>query len=299
MDRPASARDPLRHSPGDRLSGDRLPHDRPPRSTVTGPAAGERPLLVSEEGSVRILTLDRPDRLNAVSLPLYEALIEALAEARDARQVRALVLTGSGRAFSVGADLRAHGEDPPDREARRRYVRAAQRANLALQGIPKPVVAAVNGHAIGGGLELALSCDLLIVAEEAKLQFPEVSLGTFFGGGVTHGLAARVGQAKARELLLLGRAFRGEEAVGMGLANRALPAGDVLPASLELASELAGNAPLSIAWAKRLLNRAPFLSRRRLFGLEARALVELMETRDWHEGVEAFREEREPRFRGE
>lgn len=266
---------------------------------MTDGSGNDGPLLISGERPVRLLTLNRPERLNAVSLPMYRNLLAALEETKAEPAVRALVLTGAGRAFSVGADLKAHAAAPGAREARREYVRAAQHANARLQSIPKPVVAAVNGHAIGGGLELALSCDLILVAEDAKLRFPEVSLGTFLGGGVTYTLPARVGLAKARELVLLGESFSGEEAAAIGLAYRALPAPDVLPAATELAHKLAKKAPVSMRWAKRLLGADALASRRRALALEAKALLACMETRDWREGIDSFQEKREPRFTGE
>ncbi|MBI4541158.1 MAG: enoyl-CoA hydratase/isomerase family protein [Gemmatimonadetes bacterium] len=255
--------------------------------------------MAERRGAVVLLTLKRPDRLNAVSLPLYESLIGELCVLARVREVRAIVITGAGRAFCVGADLKAHASDEPDAVVRRRYVGAGQRANRAIQLCPKPVVAAVNGHAIGAGLELALSCDLVVVAREAKLRFPEVALGTFVGGGVTYTLPERVGLLKAKELLLLCEFFLGDEAVALGLANRAEPAARVLEVAIELAEKLAARAPIPMAHAKRLLNRAADPERRRALWREARALLDCMATRDWEEGIRAFHEKREPRFTGE
>lgn len=257
------------------------------------------PLLVSRDGPVAILTLSRPERLNAVSLPMYRALTTTLEALDQDADVRSVVITGAGRAFCVGADLKAHGEGPPEPGEREAYVRAAQRVNWLIQTLSRPVVAAVNGHAIGGGLEMALSSDFMIVAREAKLRFPEVSIGTFVGGGVVYTLTQRVGLLKARELILVGDFFTGEDAAAMGIANRAVPAADVLTESLALARDLAAKAPIPMAHAKRLLNGAPGLSRRRLMELEAEALLDCMGTRDWHEGIAAFHEKREPRFTGE
>ena len=246
-----------------------------------------------------VLTLNRPERLNAVSLPLYAALLAALAAVEEDREVRCVVLTGAGRAFCVGADLKAHGEGPPTGEERRRYVRTAQRVNHRIQTGPKPVIAAVNGHAIGGGLELALSSDFMVVAEEAKLRFPEISLGTFVGGGTVYTLAERVGTLKARELVYLGDFFVGREAVDMGVAYRAVPTDEVLPAAMALAGRLAEKAPIPLAWAKRLIGPAGTMPRRRALRLEARALERIFGTRDWKEGVDAFHEKRTPRYTGE
>lgn len=257
------------------------------------------PVIVERDGSVATVRLNRPDRLNAVSLDLYRALELALRGLARDRAIRAVVLTGTGRGFCVGADLKAHGDRRLDARERAAYVRAAQKAALALQSFPRPVVAAVNGHAIGAGLELALSCDLTVIAQEAKLRFPEAALGTFVGGGVTYTLVQRVGAARARELLLLGDFFTPEQALAMGLANRVVPAERVVGEARELAARLAANAPVSIRHLKQILHRVTHARARAIMALEARALLECMRTRDWAEGVKAFAEKRPPQFVGE
>ncbi|MCI0433468.1 MAG: enoyl-CoA hydratase/isomerase family protein [Gemmatimonadetes bacterium] len=267
---------------------------------VTTPAPEEsEPVLYEARGAIAWLTLNRPHRLNAVSQRLYEALLEAIVAAERADEVRVLVLTGAGRAFCAGADLKGHAESDRTLKHRRRYAQTAQAANLALQRCAKPVVAAVNGHAIGAGLEMALSCDFMIVAAEAKLRFPEVALGTFVGGGVTYTLQERVGSARARELLLLADFFSGADAVDMGVANRSVPAAQLEAVSTALAERLAAQAPVSIALMRRLLRRARRASRRAMMAAETRALVHCMGTEDWKEGVTAFSEDRLPRYTGQ
>jgi enoyl-CoA hydratase len=256
-------------------------------------------LTVERLGASATLTLNRPDRLNAVSLGLYRALIEVLQQLERDPSVRAIVLTGTGRAFCVGADLKAHDADEPSPAEKRVYVRTAQRAHRRMQRGAKPIIAAVNGHAIGAGLELALSSDFVLVSESAKLRFPEIAIGTFVGGGTVYTLPRRVGLLRAKELLLLGDFFSPHDAVSWGLANRVLPAEQVLPAALELAAQLARRAPRSIAHARRLLNHAPHMDPRRALTLEANALLDCMQTRDWKEGLRAFHEKRDPEFTGE
>lgn len=266
---------------------------------MTAPTPVEPPPLLTERrGPVLLLTLNRPDRLNAVSLPLYESLLATLRDAEVDPEVRVVVLTGSGRGFCAGADLKAHADGPPSGEARKRYVRTAQRVNRRIQRGRVPVVAAVNGPAVGAGLELALSADFMLVADDAVLQLPEVALGTFVGGGVVYTLAERIGILRARELIYLGERLTGAEAAEMGMANRALPTGEVLEASLELAERLAEKAPLSLAAAKRLVGFSAGMSRTRALREEARALERLFGSEDWAEGVRAFREKRPPRFTG-
>jgi enoyl-CoA hydratase len=199
----------------------------------------------------------------------------------------------------VGADLKAHGRGRLSEADRREYVEAAQRANRLLQTFHRPTIAAVNGHAIGAGLEIALSCDFMIVAREAKLRFPEVSLGTFVGGGITCTLPRRVGLATARELILLCPMLSGEDACRIGLANRCVPGNRVLDEALEMAETLARMAPISMQYARALLNEAWLADTAAAMDREAEALTECMGTHDWLEGIRAFEEKREPRFRGE
>ncbi len=256
-------------------------------------------VVVSREGAIVTLTLNRPERLNAVNLSLYEQLIVALDSANEDRDVRCIILTGSGRAFCAGADLKAHAERPPTSDERAVYTGAAQRANEVIQMGNTPVVAAVNGHAIGGGLELALSSDFMIVAEDAKLRLPEVALGTFIGGGVAYTLAERVGVLKARELIYFGDLFLGAEASQMGIANVAVPAARVVPLAREWAEKLAAQAPLSLAAAKRLIGPAGTMPRAEALELERAALEQIFGSADWQEGIDALRETRTPRYRGE
>lgn len=255
-------------------------------------------VLAQRDGALLTLTLNRPDRLNAVSQMLYDRLVEELTRAGEDRTVRCVVLTGAGRAFCAGADLKAHAERSPTDEERTRYTSAAQHANYLLQLGRVPVVAAVNGHAIGGGLELALSCDFMIVAEDAKLRLPEVALATFIGGGVSYTLAERVGVLKARELIYFGDFFTGADAAAMGVANRAAPSDEVVPLARSWAERLAETAPLSLAAAKRLVGPAAGMSRDDALERERIALERIFGSEDWKEGVEAFRDERPPRYRG-
>lgn len=256
-------------------------------------------LLVDRKGVVTTLTLNRPDRLNAVTEAMYEGLIAGLGVAGSDPGVRAVVLTGSGRGFCVGADLKGHGEQQRQAGQKRAYVELGQRAAAAILDCPRPVVAAVNGHAVGAGLELAMACDLIVVASEAKLRLPELGLGTFVGGGTTFTLVQRVGMTRAKQLLLLGQFFSGADAAMWSLCNEALPAVEVLDRAMALATELAKKAPVSVGLAKRLLQQAGCQSVTEAMAEEAEALLACMETRDWQEGIDAFGERREPRFRGD
>lgn len=256
-------------------------------------------VLVDRADAIVTLTLHRPERLNAVTETLYAELIEALTQAGADPAVRAVVLTGAGRAFCVGADLKGHGESARSEDERLQYAERGQQAALAILECEKPVIAAVNGHAIGAGLELAVACDLSVVAAEAKLRFPELGLGTFVGGGVTVTLVERAGHARASELLLLGRFFTGADALAYGLCNEVAPAADVPLRALQLAQEVAAQAPRSVARMKQLLRLARERTLHEAMAAEARALAACMGTKDWQEGIDAFAARRQPRFTGE
>ena len=230
---------------------------------------------------------------------MYEMLEAELARIGADFETRVVILTGAGRGFCSGADLKAHRDEEPTPEGRRAYIETGQRVYRALQTLPQPVVAAVNGHAIGAGCELALSCDFLIVAEEAKLRMPEVALGTFIGGGTAYTLRRRVGHARAAELILTGRYFTPSEAGAWGLANDVLPTGEVLPAARALAARLARNAPIAMRLAKRLLDRAEAVDPDEALRLEAEALFTCMASEDWREGLAAFAQKRAPAYTGQ
>jgi enoyl-CoA hydratase len=260
---------------------------------------GRMPAVLEERrDATLVLTLHRPERLNAVSEELYEHLLNAIARAEQDRSLRAIVLTGAGRAFCVGADLHGHRTTEREDDARRRYIALGQRTAKAILDSRLPVIAAVNGHAIGAGLELALACDLSVVAAAAKLRFPELALGTFVGGAVTLTLPARVGLARARELLLLCPFLDGERAQALGLANECRPAAEVLPRALELAAAVGQQAPRSVALMKRLLSPGA-RALDAVLDAEGEALFQCMHTSDWREGIAAFAEKRPPRFTGD
>ena len=237
--------------------------------------------------------LNRPDRLNAVSDELYadlEAVLERAAAAGD--EVGAVLLTGEGRAFCAGADLKAHASGRRTAAQRRAYVWAGQRVCRLLQTMDKPVVAAVHGYAIGAGAEIALSADVVICAQDAQLRFPEIGLGTFVGGGVTARLPALVGQARAKHLLLLGRPLSGTEAEAWGLVARAVPADELATESAALAGDLAELPRTSLRLVKTALTRAETASTDEALAFEAEALLACMDTSDWDSGVRSFSSER-------
>jgi enoyl-CoA hydratase len=253
-------------------------------------------VTAESRGAVLRVTLNRPERLNAVSEELYAALLEQLAAAEADPGIRCVLLTGAGRAFCVGADLKAHGERVRSQADQECYVELGQRVCARIQQMGTPVVAVVRGYALGAGAEMAVSADFLVIARDAQMGFPEVSIGTFVGGGVTHRLPRLVGLRKASELLTLGERFTGAQAAEWGLANAAVDPDRLDEAADDLAAALVAKAPISLARMKRALLGADSLDV--ALSREAGDLLAVMRTEDWAEGVRAFAERRAPVFTG-
>jgi len=264
---------------------------------TTTDTVAEEPTRYERDGAVARVRLNRPDSLNAVTPALYEGICDGLERAVD-DDARVVVLEGEGRAFCVGADMENHDEAERTQKERREYVWQAQEAAKAVQTHPQPVIAKVQGYAIGAGAELALSADFVLMGEDAEIRFPEVSIGTYIGGGVTYTLAARVGQARAKELVLSAASLTGAEAADEGVVTSAHPDGELEDAVDDLAEELARNAPIPMKFAKEQFGRVGQATRDDMLTAEAEALLACMATDDWQEGVDAFAEDREPSFEG-
>ncbi|MBN1772239.1 MAG: enoyl-CoA hydratase/isomerase family protein [Deltaproteobacteria bacterium] len=258
------------------------------------------------DGAIGIVRLHRPERMNAVIERMYEELRDCFEAAGRDDGVRVVLLTGSvlrrdGRekqAFCAGADLKKHDAGERTHAEKRAYIELAHETTRRIHEFEKPVVVVVNGPARGAGTEMAMACDFLLMAEEATLAFPETSLGTFVGGGVTYYLPRLVGPARAKELVYTGRAVDGREAVALGLAVRCFPVARLMDEALAFARILAEKAPLSMRFAKRRLQQWPVPDLGTVLQLETDAILHCMDTEDWHEGVRAFAEKRKPGFRG-
>jgi enoyl-CoA hydratase/carnithine racemase len=243
---------------------------------------------------VAVVTLDRPAQRNALSGPMAASLADAYrtCDARD--DVRAVVLTGAGDAFCVGADLSVGADTFAKREE---ADFSADPVRFPAWKVRKPVIAAVNGHAVGIGLTLAMQCDIRLVAREAKLAFAHVRRGVLPDAHSHWTVPRTIGFARTADLFLTGRTFTGDEAAAMGLASRALPAADVLPAARAMADDIARNtAPLSVALSKRLLWEARALDRDEVGRRETAYHHVVMGRPDALEGVMAFLERRAPQW---
>lgn len=248
-------------------------------------------VLYDVDDGVATVTLNRPDNLNAWNAQLGAELGDAMATADDDDEVRAVVVTGAGRAFCAGADL-SRGEFGGGAQA------AALRERWPWE-VRKPVIAAINGHAVGVGLTYPMQCDVRFVAQDAKLAFAFVRRGAI-PELAAHTIVPRVaGFSTAAELLLSGRTFLGTEAADLGIASKALPAAEVLPAALALARDIAVNtAPVSVAVAKQLLWESIDRSVPETRRAEDRLFAKVTRLDDAREGIASFVEKREPRWTG-
>jgi enoyl-CoA hydratase/carnithine racemase len=258
------------------------------------------PLDVSRNDlGVVTLRLDNPTRRNALDVEMAAALRTAVASVREDRSVRCVVVTGAGTAFCSGADLGGLIESGGgDVLARREMLSSYYRTFLDVRGLDVPTVAAVNGPAIGAGLNLALCCDLRVAAESARFGATFVRLGIHPGGGATHLLTRLVGPARAAELVLTGAVVSSAEAVAIGLVGSVVPDASLGDAVDALTSRIAGNAPAAVRAAKRSLRLALDESFEAMLEVESLAQAASQTTADAAEGWTAFREKREPRFTG-
>ncbi|GAA3707578.1 enoyl-CoA hydratase/isomerase family protein [Streptomyces tremellae] len=254
-------------------------------------------ITLEREGQVAVVTIRRPERLNTLDMPTLDALRDAWIEIRDDDGLRAAVLTGEGdRAFCAGADLKDFLPRPhPLRDLWNPGVELRPDRGLELF---KPVVAAVNGYCLGGGLTLMLSTDLRVAAEHATFATPEVGHGILASCGGTQRLAQQLPRALAMEMLLTGDRVDAETALRWGLVNRVVPAADVLPTALELAQRIARNAPMAVQATKELALRSGDMDTASGLRLEDAMVRLLQDSEDFAEGVKAFAERRPAEFRG-
>lgn len=252
------------------------------------------PVPASRSGAVVAeIVLDRPEALNALSTAMATTLVEVCAEVAADRRVRAVVLSAVGeKAFCVGADLKERdGMSDADLRRQREVFRAAFGGVL---GLPQPVIAAVHGYALGGGLEFALSCDLIVADETAVLGLPEVTVGLVPGGGGTQLALRRLGPARAADLVLTGRRLSISEAEAYGLVDRRAPAGTARDEALALAQLIAGNSPVAVRAAKRALRHGAATDLAAGLDIEDAAWRTAAFSADRLEGIAAFNQKRRP-----
>ena len=255
----------------------------------------EVPVLYEEREGIAWITLNRPEKLNALNAEVFRRLGESL-DCLEAGDCAVGILHGAGRAFAAGADI----EDYVDItvEDYRAFMNVGRAPTDAIGRLSKPVIAAVQGFALGGGFELVLACDLVVAAENARFGLPEPRLGLAPGGGGTQRLPRIVGKTRALEVLLTGRNLTGQTAFEWGIANRVVPKEDLLEAAEELARAMIALGPGALATIKRIAQDGLSLPLAEGLTLEQEETAKLIVTPDALEGIAAFVEKREPRFPG-
>lgn len=265
-------------------------------------------LLVEKRDGVLILVMNRPAKRNALSPEMLVRMAAAWREFRASPELRVAILTGAGdEDFCAGGDLErtlpmmTGARQPEDEWDQRLMADLSQFTEAILRGFDlyKPVIAAVNGRALGGGTEMTNACDLRVAAEHAVFGTPEAKVGLLPGGGSLTRLPRQIPYALAMEILLVGEPFSAQQALAMGLVNRVVPRGRTLDAALELAGKLAANGPLAVRKIKEGVLRASGLPLEDALRIESEVSAAVMASKDAREGPRAFRERRAPRFTGE
>jgi enoyl-CoA hydratase len=253
-------------------------------------------VLYREEGALAYITLNRPDKLNALSPTVFRLLDAALARLESSAAAQLAILHGTGRAFAAGADIEHYlGLTLGQYIA---FERLARPVYDRIASCPKPIIAAVQGYALGGGFELLLACDMVVAATNARMGLPEAKLGLLPGGGGTQRLPRLIGRVRANELLMSARFLGADEALAWGLVNRVVAPEELLGAARALAESILPQAPLAVRMAKRLVAEGLEMPLAAALSYEQDATATLYPTGDAQEGIAAFVEKRPPRFEG-
>ena len=260
----------------------------------------EPAVLYESDHQIAEIALNRPENRNSMTSDVLEGLRDAVARARSDRDLRCVIVTGRGKSFCAGADFKSQQQEAEPARFRTGNERTFDIYSpfLSLLEIEIPTIAAMQGHAIGGGLGLALVCDLRVANREARYGANFVRLGLHPGMATTYILPRLLGLPRAVELLLTGRIINGDEAAEVGLVNYAVDAEQVMEKARELASEIAGCAPLAVRWTKRSIYRGVDWDPRSAAELEAHAQSRTLETEDVREGIQALLQRRDPLFKG-
>ncbi|KUN57434.1 enoyl-CoA hydratase [Streptomyces canus] len=266
------------------------------KDSYDGQGSDDDIVLLQDHGPVRVLTLNRPDKRNAIDLPLRVVLAEKLEAAMTDTSVRAIVLTGAGGTFCSGGDVSTMRRQGPE-ESRPR-AQAAQRVIRAVWDGPTPVVAAVEGFAYGAGAALALACDRVVAASDASFNTAFTGVGLAGDMGISVSLPARTGLAAARQMLLLPRRIQGPQALALGLADELVEPGSALDRALADAERIAEGPPLALSAIKMMLGACQAGDPRAALDREVEHQTRLFDSADFAEGVAAFHERRRPVFKG-
>ena len=254
-------------------------------------------IIYEKSEGIATITLNRPEALNAFSKETVKEVLQALEDAKTDESVHIVILTGAGeKAFSAGADIKAM-KGTNALKARELSLMGA-RICKALENLEKPVIAAINGYALGGGLETAMACDIRIASERARMGQTEINIGLIPGWGGTQRLTRLIGKTKAKELIYTGKIIDAKTAEQLGLVNMVVPADRFMENVRQFAAELAAKAPVALKVAKALIDKGADMSLDAAIALEREGFGVVSSTEDLQEGVSAFMEKRKPMFKG-
>jgi enoyl-CoA hydratase len=251
-------------------------------------------ILVETRGRVGLITLNRPQALNALNNQLMTEVMDALEAFDQDENIGAMVITGNEKAFAAGADIKEMADKTMPQMMDADHVAVFGK----IRSIQKPVIAAVSGWALGGGCEVALSCDMIVASDSARFGQPEVTIGVIPGGGGTQRLVRAAGKALAMEMILNNRTLTAQEALQYGLVNRVVPVSDYLNVAILLADEIASRAPLAVRAAKKMVNHSYESFLKDGLAEEKQVFYNLFNTEDQKEGMQAFVEKRKPNWTG-
>jgi enoyl-CoA hydratase len=251
-------------------------------------------LLERPADGVALIRINRPDARNALNMEVRKLIAQYLTELGDDIATRSIVLTGNEKSFAAGADIKEMAGAGPIEMVQR----GTHKLWRVIAACPKPVIAAINGFALGGGCELAMTCDIIIAGESARFGQPEVKIGIIPGGGGTQRLTRAVGKYKAMKICLTGELFSAKEAFDMGLVSELVPDGEVEKRAIEMATQIAALAPLAVQQIKEVLLAGQDASLDAALRLETKAIQVLFASADQKEGMAAFIEKRKPKFQG-
>lgn len=253
-------------------------------------------ILTEKKKHVAVITINRPKSLNALNTEVMNELYESFRKVQDDEEVRVIIITGEGRAFVAGADIGEMAE--LNVIEGRNFGKTGQKVFREIEMSEKPTIAAVNGFALGGGLELALACDIRIASDKAVFGQPEVGLGITPGFSGTQRLAEVAGKAKAIEMIVTAENIKAEQAFDFGIVNRVVPADDLMKEAEALAEKIASNAPIAVRWANSAIKRGLSVDIDSGISIEADLFGMCFSTKDQKEGMKAFLEGRKAEFEG-
>jgi enoyl-CoA hydratase len=252
-------------------------------------------LLLNKENGIGTVTVNRPEVMNALNIAVFEELYRMFTEIETDPDIRVVILTGAGKAFVAGVDIREMKDN--DSKSIQKFIKIARRAGDAVYNLSKPVIAAVNGYAYGGGNELALACDLIIAAENARFGQQEINLGIVPGGGAIQRLTRLIGMARAKELVYSGEAIDAATALELGYINKVVPAEKLTDEAREWARLLLGKSAVALAYAKKAFQSGAETGLTAGIDIDESYFARCFDTEDQKEGMRAFAERRKPEFK--